>query len=576
MKPILYSPTETTFAHNGIGVLTDCVSCVVTEERNGAFELEMAYPVDGAFYTSIVVDAIIKAKPNETKGDQLFRVYSVSRPINCIVTVSAEHISYQLSHIPVSPFSSNSLADALAKVKGGSVGNNPFSFSTSMSSTAAMSISVPSSCRSCLLGSEGSILDVYGGEYEWDNYNVLLHRQRGADNGVVICYGKNLIDLTQEESIADVVTGIYPYWTGGEGDLVQLPEKVVQVQSAYSYPRIQAVDMTQEFDGKPTAEQLREKANEFISRSGIGTPKVCLTVDFVQLWQTAGYEDIAGLERVGLCDTVTVRFDRLGVDAKAKVNKTVYDCLAERYEKIELGDSISNITDTILAQETEIKAAPSLSIVEQAIQTATAAITGASGGYVVLSPSENPQEILIMNTPNINTATKVWRWNSGGLGYSGNGYGGPYDTAITMDGQIVGRFIAALTIAGNQIISGRIQSPTKPEVYFDLDGGVMACNELVSSTNSSTKIKITVGKSDDNLRDEVHIFYGTERVIRINPEGNGNLEIQFSNGYSVMLWDAGWMGFYTPAGGTSIMIRNDKIEFGLPVYDRNGKEIKGA
>ena len=217
-----------------------------------------------------------------------------------------------------------------------------------------------------------------------------------------------------------------------------------------------------------------------------------------------------------------------------------------------------------------------MSIVEQAIQTATAAITGASGGYVVLSPSENPQEILIMNTPNINTATKVWRWNSGGLGYSGNGYGGPYDTAITMDGQIVGRFIAALTIAGNQIISGRIQSPTKPEVYFDLDGGVMACNELVSSTNSSTKIKITVGKSDDNLRDEVHIFYGTERVIRINPEGNGNLEIQFSNGYSVMLWDAGWMGFYTPAGGTPIMIRNDKIEFGLPVYDRNGKEIKGA
>ena len=273
---------------------------------------------------------------------------------------------------------------------------------------------------------------------------------------------------------------------------------------------------------------------------------------------------------------MTVRFDRLGVDAKAKVNKTVYDCLAERYEKIELGDSISNITDTILAQETEIKAAPSLSIVEQAIQTATAAITGASGGYVVLSPSENPQEILIMNTPNINTATKVWRWNSGGLGYSGNGYGGPYDTAITMDGQIVGRFIAALTIAGNQIISGRIQSPTKPEVYFDLDGGVMACNELVSSTNSSTKIKITVGKSDDNLRDEVHIFYGTERVIRINPEGNGNLEIQFSNGYSVMLWDAGWMGFYTHAGGTPIMIRNDKIEFGLPVYDRNGKEIKGA
>lgn len=486
MNPILYQPRTTDFSNNGVGVLSDCISCQVTEERNGMYELQAEYPVDGIHYDEICTDAVIKAKANELSNPQLFQVYYVSRPINGIITINAEHISYRLRHIPVSPFTANSAVTALNGIKTNSATTNPFTFSTDIVSTGNFTVKVPTACRSLLGGVDGSVLDTWNGEYEFDNFNVTLKRNRGADNGVSILYGKNLIDATQEENISSAITGIYPFWKGADDTLVTLPEKIITIASQYSFPRIVPMDFSSNFQEMPTVDQIRTTANDYIMRSGISAPKISITVDFVQLWQTVGYEDIAALERVSLCDTVTVKFDKIGINAKAKVIKTVYDTLADKYISIELGDAKNGLAETIVQQQKEQEKAPTVSFMEKAINNATNLITGQSGGYVVLNPAENPQEILIMNTPNINTATKVWRWNSGGLGYSKTGYNGPYETAITMDGQILGKFIAALTIAGNQIISGLIKSTSNPNIYFDLDAGEIRASKLISENGVAT------------------------------------------------------------------------------------------
>lgn len=460
MTPILFDSGTTEFSSNGLGKLADATSCTVTEERNGPYELEMTYPVSGALYQDIQLSAIILAKPSDGANEQPFRIYSISRPIGGIVTVNAEHISYQLTHIPCAPFTASTAAEAMAGLKSNAAEDCPFDFWTDKAASANFAVKTPASIRSRLGGIEGSILDIYGGEYEWDGYTVKLHASRGKDNGVLIKYGKNLTDLKQEESIQNTITGVYPYWASSEGELVQLPEKVILAPSAANYPyhRTIPLDLSAEFKEAPAEDALREAAESYISGSGIGTPTVSLTVSFVALWQTEEYQDIAPLERVGLCDTVAVEFEKLGVSAKAKVIKTVYNVLLERYDSIDLGEAKSNLATTIAVQQKTIEEKTSSSFLKESIDRATGWITGANGGSVILHKDGNGRlyEILVMDTDDIATAQSVWRWNKNGWGHSSTGYDGPFGTAATIDGQIVADFITAGTMLANRIKGGTL------------------------------------------------------------------------------------------------------------------------
>lgn len=577
---IVYPPTETAFLNNGLGALSDAISCTVTEARNGEFETEMEYPLTGIHYGELKKRCIITAKPNPYDDPQPFRIYRITRPLGGKVKVYAKHISYDLSGVTVEPFSASSATGAFSEIESKATDNNRFTFWTDIQDAGSMTVSVPSSVRSILGGTEGSVLDTYGGEYEWDGYMVRLWSRRGQNSGATIRYGKNLTSLEQDESIAGVATGVYPYWVGENGALVTLPEKTVEAPGTYDFEYYIPLDLSGEFEEQPTVSQLRERAERYVEDNNIGIPTVSLSVAFQPLDQTEEYRDIALLERVNLCDTVTVEYSELGVSATAKCVKTVYDVLKDRYISIDLGDAKTNMADTIIQQQKEIEKVPTMSIIQQTINKATELITGSRGGYVVLHDTNGdnePDEILIMDMPNIETAQKIWRWNSGGFGYSHNGYNGPYETAITMDGTIVGKFIAGLTVVGSQIVSGLIKSDQHPEVYFDLDSGELHCNQLVSTTGSTKKIKAYISgvSTDGILYDEFSIVLGDEPVLRVHPDTSG-VEILFRNGYRIMEWPEGWLGVYPPAGGTAMMIRNDKIEFELPVYDKDGKEIKGA
>ena len=464
MIPILFSADTTSFNNNGLGALADCTSCKVTEKRNGEYILTMQYPLDGIHFKDIQKSCIIWVKPSDGANNQAFRIYKIKKPINGIVTIEAEHISYQLSMIPTMPFTAESASAALQGLKTNAAEPCPFFFYTDKQTIATYTQEQPASIRSRLGGVSGSILDVYGGEYEFDNYDVHLWANRGSDKGVTIRYGKNLIDLKQEENIQNVVTGVVPFFAN-EDTLVTLPEKVVESEyvDLYPYPRTVILDLSSEWtDEVPTVEQLRQRAQKYIEDNDIGIPKVSIDVSFIALWQTEEYKDIAPLERVNLCDTVTIIFEKLGIEAKAKVISTEYDVLRERYTKIEVGDAKSTLATTIvnIDSTTNTKIQTATSFLQKAIIHATDMITGGLGGYVYLKPNANgyPEEILIMDSPDIETAVNIWRWNKNGLGFSSNGYAGPYGTAITSDGQIVADYITAGTLNGDLIQAGTVNT----------------------------------------------------------------------------------------------------------------------
>lgn len=482
MKPILYSSTETAFDTNGQGILSDAISCTVTEELNGMFELEMQYPVSGIHYAGIQLRSLMLAQPNPTGNPQPFRVYRLTKPLDGVVTIYAQHLSYDLSGIPVQPFSTGSAAAAMAALKTYAVGANPFEFWTDKTTTANMTVAVPSSIRGLLGGSQGSVLDVYGGQYLFDRYTVRLYARRGADRGVTIRYGKNLTSLEQDANCASVYTGVYPYWADAEGNnLVQLPEKVLPAPGTYDFTRILPLDLSGEWQEPPTQDQLRQRAQHYMQDNQIGVPTVSLTVGFVPLEQSEEYADRALLERVDLGDTVTVQFARLGVDATAKVIQTVYDVLLDRYRSVTLGDARASIADTIANQQAQIDGATKVvatipGMLQGAVDSATAQITGNAGGYVVLHSStgrKKPDEILIMDAETIQAAIKIWRWNKAGLGYSRNGYNGPYGLAMTQDGAINADYITVGKLTANIITVGVLQSADGKTFYLDLENGVL-------------------------------------------------------------------------------------------------------
>lgn len=525
MIPILYAPDTDKFDNDGLGTLADTISCTVTEERNGTFELELTYPVAGILYDEIKPDRIIKAKAHDYGEDQLFRIYRVTRPINQVVTVNAEHISYELAGNPVLDFQASGSAQAvLSALMDRAVFPHKFRVVSDISgSSNSVNLPGPQNVRAVMGGIDGSILDTFGGEYEWDNYTVYLHASRGENRGVSIEYGKNLTDLTQEEAIDSTYTCVIPYAkTSDNGtDTYHYIEGVPYVNAPnadrYARPKALMVDFSDKFqaegDEQPeiTSEALQEYAQKYIKDNDVGVPKVSLTVKYIPLDTLPEYAGNPLLERVSLCDTVAVRFPALGVDAESKVIKITYNTLQERVDEAELGDSRSNFVDSYTQLEQDVKKAPQnmKSIIQGAISNATSLITGVRGGHVVIKTDADgkPQEILIMDTDDTATATKIWRWNVNGFGYSGHGINGPYDTAITMDGQIVADFIATGTLNAAEVnvenlkaesITSGLLTSKDGETTYNLDNGVITNRNGGSGelSISSGTINITYTRTD--------------------------------------------------------------------------------
>lgn len=559
VKPILFDAGETTFAGNGLGVLADAVSCIVTEERNGAFELELEYPVNGIHYVELALRRIILAEPNAAAVAQPFRIYKIARPMGGVVEVSASHISYDLSGVPVSPFTATTAAEAFSGFSANALIENPFTFTSELATQGNFSVSVPASIRSLLGGTEGSIIDVYGGEYEFNRFNVTLRAARGQNRGVSIRYGKNLTSLEQDENCESVYTGVLGYWAGSDGGPLVVGE-IAYAPGTYAVQRIQVVDFTQNYETQPTSAQLTASAASYVSRNKVGVPSVSLSVSFVQIGQSAEYAEIAPLEQVNLCDTVNVEFPALGVSATAKCVKTVYNVLTGRLDSVDIGEARGNIASTIAEQQQAIKDTPQQVLSE--VGRITAMITGNTGGYVVLHIPEGetyPRELLMMDTPSIATAQHVWRWNLAGLGYSANGYNGPYTTAITQDGSIVADFITAGKLNASIIKAGVLQSS---DGSFKMN---LVTGEITLTNASGTTVLAFDANGNLTINGKLTAASGTFNQLAST---GSNPSIKFGSNVAID---------ETSIVVGTIQIENDAITFNqLVTVDENGMWIRGG
>ena len=221
-------------------------------------------------------------------------------------------------------------------------------------------------------GRQGSLLDVYGGEYSFNGYTVSLENSIGSNRGVSVRYGVNMTDFEQDSNCADCYTGVVAYWAN-DTDVVYSP--VVSALGTYGYVKILSVDMSTRWEEKPTEAQLTSAASTYITSNQIGVPKVSWRVNFVPLDTTEEYKNYAVLEQVALGDTVTVKFEKLNVDATARVNSIEWDVLLDRYVSVNLGSVKSNISDTIAGQGKQLSVTPTQDEVEKIAHIVAAKIT---------------------------------------------------------------------------------------------------------------------------------------------------------------------------------------------------------
>lgn len=383
----------------GLGTLTDATACKVTEVLNGEYELELTYPMTGEHFSKLQTGRIIVARPYRNAAAlQPFEIYDESRAIGGQVTFYAQHISYKALGVPIRPVTAQNAQAAVSLVASNAVISCPFTLTTDMTAAGTFAMEKPATLQNVLLGSSDSLVSVYGGDVLRDGYSIQLLEHRGMDRGARIVYGRNLIDLTQEKSIAEMYDAVYPYFIDTDEDgntqLVELPDTLVLVSASdkASAKKVYMLDLSGEFDDAPTQSQILQAANEYISKNGLDKPKVSLSLKYVDLSRTQEYADLKNLDHIELGDDVTVQFAALGVDVTARVQKIVYDVLLDANESIDVGDVRTNVVDAIAQGGTggvdnsqqikklSIKADQATQAASDAAKVATNYITEGSGG----------------------------------------------------------------------------------------------------------------------------------------------------------------------------------------------------
>lgn len=513
MRPIILDDTMTyeelvADNTNGLG-RPDWFSATSKEERNGSKTLSLVLSSDDTLFDKIKMDGLIKAKPNEKDKNDIYKIAKITKSINKLVSIEARQWAQSaMAKAIAKPFTATGALPAVNALKSNLVEEYPFELTTDISeSTATVKYDRPQYFASILGGMEGSFLDAFGGEYKWDKHGIALLKKRGEDTDVEIRYGKNLINLNQEENNESVYDAILGYAVFNEKTITGT---VQHINTQRSGPRVYLCDLSDEYfqsESEPTVEDINAKAIAYAQRNKINEPNVNLQVNFVQLWQTEQYKDIAPLEKVGLCDTCKVLFPDMGVSVTSKVIAYEYDVLNERYTNMEIGDSRSNFASILenVASNSLYKATTQTkTIVEQALDHATELITGGLGGHVVIGTDEDghPNEILIMDTDNKRTARNVLRMNMNGIAFSQSGYNGPFTTAWTIDSKFVADFITAGTlsasvIAAHSIGVGKLSGTiTNGKWKIDLDNGSItigdiSADRITAGTIDATTINVT-------------------------------------------------------------------------------------
>lgn len=572
MSMILFPSGATTFETQGLGSIIDAISCNVHEVLNGEYELEMQYPITGLQYNNLQNRCIIYSKHDPYSDPQPFRIYRITRPMNGIISIYARHVSYDLAGIPVGVFDANNAQSAMQGLKNNSLVANPFLFETTMPTVANFSCQYPQPCRNLLGGQEGSILDVYGGEYEWDEWTVHLQPRRGLDNGIRITYGKNLIDIEQDENIANMKTGIVPYWINSEnGEVIYSSPQIIQAPGEFNFSSVVPVDFGDKFESQPTPEQLADAGQQYVTNNKIGVPTVSIDLSFAQLEQYSLYESTEALERVRMGDTVHVFFDQLGISVTSRIVETNYDPILNRYNSVSVGSVRANIAETIADQQHQIDelANPTTlsTAYKQAVESLTQTILGAKGGSVRFLDTDSdgePDTLYIADDPDPSKATKVWRFNHEGWGASENGYNGPFVLGATISGGIVANFITTGVLNAGLITTGVLKSENEKS-YFDLNSGEVNLEGKIKTSITEDAYIIIDGNTIEFIGEvnncgtiQVAKFYNLDGSVYWGYQIGGNARfsgrtISASDGFTFKGRKVEWVDLTTTTGTIKVL-----------------------
>lgn len=354
MIPILHEEDKTSIKNYGWGALKDALSCTVSCEENGAYDLSIIYPMTGLHAEKILERKLISAAPSLYENRQLFRVYRITRPMDGRIQVYAHHISYDLGNCIVKPFSASKLSEAIQKLKSNIVGDCPFTLSAAYDAEGSFSVDKPMTVRAAMLSnSSENMAAVYDGVWDFDGMNCTLRKKEEKDRGAIIAYGLNLLDVTQEKNIEDVYTHVYPYWMNAEKNRYYDLEPI-NASGITGYKKIYPLDLTQYYEKSPSDESMRKTTEEFIQKNQIGKITVSLTLSYVQLEKCVEYQKNVQSKLILRGDTVEVRYLRLGVSARARVSKTDYNVLLERYDSVQVGDVRERLARTTVRERSRV------------------------------------------------------------------------------------------------------------------------------------------------------------------------------------------------------------------------------
>ena len=350
MIPILYDSNETLFTSNGLGRLRDCISCLCYEERNGIYEVDFEYPTNGANFDKIQLGRIIGVTHDESGDIQPFDIVSYSRPIDGVVTFHCTHISYRQSKMVSYASGINSLADAFQAFDDTCYpSGNPFTYFTDKESTGYVAAfdGTPRSIRSLLGGVEGSILDAYGGEYEWDKFFVRLHSARGVQRNFSIRYGINMTDFQDDTDYSEAYNTCVPYWKSSDGTTVIGSEVSSGQGTIGNGDKCVPLDLTDKFEEQPTAAALESMAASVMASNRPYLPSQTIKVDFIRLQDEAGFDQFDNLLQCKLCDSIKVVFPHYDMSAYYKIVKTTWNVLLDRYDEMELGNLSTTLAEAL-------------------------------------------------------------------------------------------------------------------------------------------------------------------------------------------------------------------------------------
>ncbi|HAQ6488003.1 TPA: hypothetical protein IX382_000264 [Enterococcus faecium] len=459
----------------GLGALSDWLTATVSNKLNGAEIFQGTYSINGTNADLIVEGRIIQCYVDENRAKQRLRIYyAKTSVIGNTIEVKAEPIFNDIRKSVLNKYDSGTekitatQAWQNAKVLAKPAIPSQFSFSSLVDTLANVKIE-KANFLEFFGGKEGSILDRFHGEFLKDNNTLRHEKSLGTDHKIKAIYTKNLTGLDLEIDAQSVLVGVYPFISSSsEGeDEITLPEEVIFTDYVDDYPAgyVSFVD----FKDKATdVATLREAAKDWLKTNiDKQKPQVSGSIELVPLRHQRGYEKFVDLEKVSMGDGVDVYHPQLKVNMSARIVEYTFNVLTNSYDKLVVGNvktnflenTENNVSNLINDAIDQLKNGGEISdLINDIVDHQTDMITGQNGGYVLLDPKEAPSRILIMDTPDKNTARNVLQINNAGIGFSKTGINGTYDTAWTLDGGFNASFITAgeivgITIRGTTLIS---------------------------------------------------------------------------------------------------------------------------